>query len=301
MISEFPYDGWPAESVSLPGEWTLNVRTAPAADHAEPAVMVHGLGGSSLNWTALTGLLADRLHTDAPDLPGFGHSPPPHDGDYSIDGHARAVIALIESRDRGPVHLFGNSMGGAIATTVAADRPDLVRTLTLVSPALPDLVPGRWRSQVVVMAAPGLGPFVARQAARLSPEQRINGLVNLCFAEPSAVPREWREAAERDVLVRQRQPYGPDAMVRSTQGIARAFLARGPDTLWRKASRVKAPTLVVYGSEDRLVRAASAKRAAATFIDGRVVLLPNTGHVAQIERPTVVARLVRQQLDRAAR
>lgn len=298
---DFPHDGWPGQLVSLPEELTLNVRTAPAAEQAEPAVMVHGLGGSSLNWTALTGLLADRLETLAPDLPGFGLSPPPHDGDYSIDGHARAVIALIESRDHGPVHLFGNSLGGAIATTVAADRPDLVRTLTLVSPALPDLIPGRWRSQVVLIAAPGLGPLIARHAARLTPEQRIEGLVNLCFAEPLAVPREWREAAERDVMVRQRQPYGPDALVRSTQGIARAFLARGPDTLWRKASRVKAPTLVLYGSEDRLVRAASARRAAATFTDGRVVVLPKTGHVAQIERPTVVARLVRKQLDRAAR
>ena len=136
------FEPWPRDEVALPG-WTLSVRTSePALPGAEPAVLVHGLGGSSLNWTDLMGLLRDRLDSRAPDLPGFGYSPPPDDGDYTLTGHARAVIALIEQEARGPVHLFGNSLGGAVSTTVASRRPDLVRSLTLISPALPDLVPG---------------------------------------------------------------------------------------------------------------------------------------------------------------
>ena len=116
-----PYDGWPAETLSLPGEITLSVRTTPSAPDAAPAVMVHGLGGSALNWTTSSALLADRLAARAPDLPGFGDSPPPHDGDYSLNTHMRAVEALIEADGRGPVHLMGNSMGGAVA--VPAGRP----------------------------------------------------------------------------------------------------------------------------------------------------------------------------------
>ncbi len=301
MTTDTPFDGWPDELVALPDHLTLNVRAAPAAEDAQPAVLVHGLGGSSLNWTALMGLMGDRLDSRAPDLPGFGHSPPPHDGDYSLGGHARAVIYLIESAGRGPVHLFGNSMGGAIATTVAADRPDLVRTLTLVSPALPDLAPGRWRSQVVLLAAPGLGPLVARKVAELSPQKRVDALIELCFAEPGAVPDEWRAAAERDVAARQRLPYGPDAVVRSTHGIVRAYLDRSKNSLWAKASRVEAPTLLVYGNQDRLVRPAMAARAKNTFRNSQAVILPATGHVAQIERPAVVARLVGEHLDRYAR
>ena len=301
MRTDIPYDGWPQQQVSLPGDLTLMVRAAPAAADAEPAVMVHGLGGSSLNWTALMGLLANRLDARAPDLPGFGFSPPPHDGDYTIPGHARAVVALIEADGRGPVHLFGNSMGGAVATTVAATRPDLVRTLTLVSPALPDFVPGRWRSQVVTLATPGLGPLLAKQVAEISPQRRIDGLIALCFGDPAAVPPEWRAAAERDVVARQRLPYAADAMVRSTQGIARAFLTRGPESLWELAAQVTAPTLLLYGSKDRLVRAASARRAGRTFRDSKVFVLPETGHVAQIEHPGLVARLVGEHLDRAAR
>ena len=52
-----------------------------------------------------------------------------------------SVISLIEQRGNWPVHLIGNSLGGAVSTRVAARRPDLVRTLTLISPALPDLRP----------------------------------------------------------------------------------------------------------------------------------------------------------------
>ena len=298
MITDLPHDGWPAETIEPTPRLTLHVRTGPAAEGAQPAVMVHGLGGSSHNWTALIGMLDDRLAVRAPDLPGFGFSPPPDDGDYSIGGHARAVVALIEADDRGAVHLFGNSLGGAVATTVAATRPDLVRTLTLVSPALPDLTPGRWRSQVGVLAMPGLGPLAARQLAALSPTKRVEGLIDVCFADPTAVTAEWRAAAERDAAARQRLPYAPDAMVQSTRSIAREFLRRGPESLWEQATRVKARTLLIYGTEDRLVRPETARRARRAFPDNRVVVLPETGHVAQMERPVLVARLVREHLDR---
>src|SRR5271166_2651449 len=142
------------------GGWLPRVRpaAAPAGSAAspqstgfgEPALFIHGLGGSSTNWTDLMDLLsrpADSapavpvLECTAIDLPGFGCSPPPVDGGYSISSHASAVIELIERQGRGPVHLIGNSMGGAVSTRVAARRPDLVRSLILISPALPDLRP----------------------------------------------------------------------------------------------------------------------------------------------------------------
>lgn len=98
-------------TVALPGR-TLTVRSrAEQAEGLPPALFVHGLGGSSSNWSALMRLLADRVSCEALDLPGFGHSPPPDDGNYSIGGHARAVVRLLEASGRGPVHLFGNSLG----------------------------------------------------------------------------------------------------------------------------------------------------------------------------------------------
>jgi pimeloyl-ACP methyl ester carboxylesterase len=151
-----PIASWPGELVALDtGE--VFVRRAPAPEGAEPALFVHGLGGSSTNWTDLMDLLrkppADRpdgpvLASEALDLPGFGFSPAPANsgpggrtGVYSVDAMARTVCDLIEKRRNWPVHLTGNSMGGAVCVRVAARRPDLVRTLTLIAPALPDLRP----------------------------------------------------------------------------------------------------------------------------------------------------------------
>src|ERR1700679_1490434 len=101
-----------------PGEVWAGRPRAPA-EGAEPAVFVHGLGGSSRNWTDLMAELSRPgpvpaepvLSSEAIDLPGFGYSPPPADGDYSIDAHAAAVIDLIDAGGRWPVHLIGNSLG----------------------------------------------------------------------------------------------------------------------------------------------------------------------------------------------
>ena len=189
-------EGEELRSVNLPG-LTLAIRSRPASGPGlEPALYVHGLGGSSQNWSALMPLLADRLDGEAVDLPGFGDSPPPDDGNYSVTGHARAVIRLLDSSGRGPVHLIGNSLGGAVATRVAAARPDLVRTLTLISPALPEIrvsaAPGRPR-----LALPGVASLFARLTRGWSAEDRTRGMMALCYGDPGRVSPEGFEAAVR--------------------------------------------------------------------------------------------------------
>ena len=102
----------------------INVRRTPSPDpDAEPALYVHGLGGASTNFTDLADLLSPWLDGHAIDLPGFGRSGPPPRRDYSIAAHTRLVIDYLEQSGRGPVHLVGNSMGGAISIQVAARRP----------------------------------------------------------------------------------------------------------------------------------------------------------------------------------
>ena len=138
---------WPGETIVLPGR-SVHVRRAPSPA-GEPMVMVHGLGGSSTNWTDLMGELQPDCDSVAVDLPGFGDSPPPRDGDYSLVGHARAVADVIVAEfGTVPVHVVGNSMGGAISVQLAARRPELVRSLTLVAPALPERRPRATNVQI---------------------------------------------------------------------------------------------------------------------------------------------------------
>src|SRR5688572_3096263 len=98
---------WPGRLVTVDGARTF-VRETPATEPgAEPALYVHGLGGSSANWTDLAGHLAGRLDGQAIDLPGFGRSDPARR--YTIAATADRVTRWIEHGDRGSVHLIGNS------------------------------------------------------------------------------------------------------------------------------------------------------------------------------------------------
>jgi pimeloyl-ACP methyl ester carboxylesterase len=288
-----PMQPWPGSMVSLDvGE--VFVRSAPAAPGAEPALFVHGLGGSALNWTDLMGSLP--LACEALDLPGFGYSPPPADADYSIDAHAAAVVALIEHRGNWPVHLVGNSLGGAVSTRVAARRPDLVRTLTLISPALPDLRPRLLTARLALVALPGVGRWLLTKMIAMPPEQRTEASIAELYADPSRLRPERRAEAIAEVERRDALEYSTDALLGSARALVAEYTKPGPASLWHDAALVTAPTLLIYGSHDRLVNPAMAGRAARTFRDGRAVVLPRIGHVAMMERPDLVAAEMREFL-----
>ncbi|WP_329146678.1 alpha/beta hydrolase [Streptomyces sp. NBC_01456] len=268
-----------------------------AARAREPALYVHGLGGSSQNWSDLMPLLADRLDGEAVDLPGFGLSPPPDDGNYSVSAQARALIRHLDAAGRGPVHLLGNSMGGAAATRVAAVRPDLVRTLTLISPALPELRPQRTAVPTALLAVPGIARLFGRLTHDWTPERRTREVLALCYGAPGRVSPEGFNSAADEYARRLELPYFWEVMERSARGLVNAYTLGGQHNLWRQAERVLAPTLLVYGGRDRLVSFRMARRAAAAFRGARMLTLPEAGHVAMMEYPEAVARAVRELLD----
>jgi pimeloyl-ACP methyl ester carboxylesterase len=287
---------------------TLGVRTPaplpePGPGEAAPresALYVHGLGGSSRNWSALMPLLADRLDGEALDLPGFGEAPPPDDGSYSVAAQARAVIRYLDATGRGPVHLVGNSMGGAAATRVAAARPDLVRTLTLISPALPELRPQPTAVPTALLALPGVGRLFFRLTRDWTPEQRTRAVLGLCYGDlRNVTPDGFRDAVE-EYTRRLELPYFREVMERSTRGLVNAYTLGGQHNLWRQAERVLAPTLLVYGGRDQLVSYRMARRAAAAFRGARLMTLPEAGHVAMMEYPRTVARAIRELIDDTA-
>jgi pimeloyl-ACP methyl ester carboxylesterase len=282
-----PIPHWPGRMVSV-GDHEVFVRSAPVPDHAEPALCVHGLEGSSRNWTDLMDLLRTRLACDALDLPGFGDSPPRPDGRYSIAALAETVIALIQ--ERGPVHLLGNSLGGAVCVKVAAARPDLVKTLTLISPALPDLRPRLDLVRFPVVGLPRLGPRLIRQyQAALPPERRVAAVIATCYSNPGLYPQARFAAEVAELNRRDSLEYAAAALMGSARALSAEFLHKGRHSPWRDAARVTAPCLVIYGQHDRLVDPRAAGRAAHVFKDARIVVLPRTGHVAHMEHPGAVA------------
>ena len=160
---------WPGREVTSGGV-TLHVRETPGPDGCR-AVYVHGLGGSALNWTDLAALLGTRAAGATVDLPGFGRSRPPAGFDFTPAAHADALLCFLAGRNE-PVHLLGNSLGGAIAISVAARRPELVRTLTLVSPAMPDRRPDPRRMADVRLALALVPGRIGDRARAGSPPRR---------------------------------------------------------------------------------------------------------------------------------
>ncbi|HEY0698800.1 MAG TPA: alpha/beta hydrolase [Micromonospora sp.] len=291
---------WPGRSVEIDGQLSY-VRDTPAmvAD-AEPALYVHGLGGSSQNWTDLAGLLAHRLDGQAVDLPGFGRSAPGRG--YSLPAFADRVIRHIEHADRGPVHLFGNSLGGAISVRVAGLRPDLVRSLTLISPAMPFLDPRRslQSRRLPLLALPGAERLAARRLARMVPEEMARQVLEACVADVSRICEQRRQEAVEEIRARYTADHYAQAYLRTLRGLVAGFLRAylpGSGSLWRIARLVDVPTLIVGGERDRLVDPRVSAQVARLIPDSRLLMLDDVGHVAQVEVPRTVARAVVAFLD----
>jgi pimeloyl-ACP methyl ester carboxylesterase len=256
---------WPGRPVEIDGN-RLHVRATPAGSAAaEPALFVHGLGGSAHNWTDLAGALRNHLAIEALDLPGHGHSGPARS--YSIEAHSRAVIGYLEQSGRGPVHLVSNSMGGAVSVVVADRRPDLVRTLTLISPAVPDnrirAFPLRNDPRTALLVVPGVGELVMRSYNKRYPvEKRVAGTIALCFA-----------------------------VLQSMRGLAAAQFIKNR-VGWATLRRISVPTLVLWGDTDRLVAPDLAPYVAAAIPDSRLAVFEGVGHTAMMEVPERTASAV---------
>jgi pimeloyl-ACP methyl ester carboxylesterase len=298
---------WPGEPLPVRGgevfvrhtPWTGPVDPSEEAPR-ERALYVHGLGGASTNWTDLAALLAVRFEGWALDLPGFGRSRPPLRSRYSIRGHVEAVIDVLEHIVQRPgvgagepVHLLGNSLGGLVSVLVTTRRPDLVASLTLVSPAMPVYrVPRAFSRALLLLLLPGIPSLAERRMAGIAPEDHVRQMVRMCFGDPNRVPRERIEQSVREMRERADQPWADRALTRSMRGLITSYLRVGRANAWRAARALRPPTLVLWGSRDKLVDPALAPRLAAAVPDSRLLVLDGVGHVAMLEAPEQTARAV---------
>ena len=266
---------------------------------APDAWYVHGLAGSSSNWTSLAGALGGRSTGYLVDLPGHGHSDPPPRGRYSLVRDAALVAELIGRRSAGPVHLVGNSLGGVVATCLAARHPELVASLTLISPAVPDFRLTRDRGADPVLAlllVPGTTGVAVRQLSAPNPMARARGMGELCFGDPSRISDADFEVAAAELAWRSNLPWVHLATVGSLRALLRSYLRRA-GSFRADAARVKVPTLVIWGTLDRLVDVRLARRTAAAFAESSLLVIPGVGHTAQMEDPATTARAVARLWD----
>ncbi len=261
-------------------------------DHGGPAdgptlVMVHGLGGSLVNWASLAPLLTDTCRVIALDLIGFGHT---QAGTHStsVTANQRMLNHFLARVVGGPVILVGNSMGGAISILQASLHPRSVIAVVLIDPALPVKVGSQPDALVSasfgMYAVPHLGRAMLRARRRVrTPEQLAQDILRLCCADPRRVAPDVVEQLME--MARARSAY-PD-VDKSFLGAARSLMslmARRSSYQATMAS-IRVPVLLLHGEKDRLVTIGASRAAAAANPSWRLEVAQDVGHVPMLEVP----------------
>jgi pimeloyl-ACP methyl ester carboxylesterase len=264
-----------------------------------PMVLVHGLGGSHANWMRVGPMLAERARVLAPDMAGFGLTPPAGRG-TSVRANAALLNRFVEEVAGAPAILAGNSMGGMIAVLEAVANPANVAGLILLDPALP-LAPGVPRDRQISLAftaymTPGIGElFARRRMAVLGPEGMVEETFRLCTVDPSRIPRDVVEAHVEMVRKRTRMPWANPSVLRAARSLVPLVVRRRryQDLL----RRVQAPTLLVQGMEDRFVQVAAAVLVAKVQPDWTFRPLRGVGHTPHLEAPEETVRTIWEWVD----
>jgi pimeloyl-ACP methyl ester carboxylesterase len=264
----------------------------------QTVVLVHGLGGATVNWGASAPLLAEHAHVLAVDLAGFGRTPLA--GRHSsIDGNRHLLDAFLEKVVGEPAVVAGNSMGGLISLLEAAESPDRVAALVLVDPALPAWVDALDPVVVQLFAAyatPGVGEALLDSMRDQDPRQLVDYMLALTCADPSTLPAQ---VVEDHIEFAREYTHGADARDGFLEG-ARTIIQvlYQPERVREAIQSVSAPTLLIHGELDRLVPLVAAQTMASMRPDWTFEPLPGVGHVPMMEDPEGFVRIVTTWLDR---
>lgn len=274
------------------------VRIRRSANQAgEPTLLIHGLGASGHNWFPLMDQLSNQLDMTAPDLPGFGSSLPPSDKDHSPQSFAQILSEVIEQvyPDQ-QVHLIGNSLGGAVSVQLAARHSELVKSLTLISPALPTYYPDLSAAPVLLSAIPKFGEKLMGKYFELPAAERAKNTIQTTFADLANVPDYWQEAITKELAARDDQPHQLESLLATLRSLLGTFWDRSDEGPWNLFEKISAPTMFIYGGKDRLVHPRAAKKARYYAPSSIVKVWPDSGHVAHIEHAERVAQEFSQNL-----
>ncbi|NHZ72594.1 MAG: alpha/beta fold hydrolase, partial [Aquificales bacterium] len=246
------------------------------------AILIHGWSSSWYAVSPLLGLLAQRFHCIAVDLPGYGKSPPMTES-TTIPGYADLIADLIEQVSDGPVVLVGHSMGGMISITLSLNYPVLVERMVLLSPT----VSGRLSNSINLFIAPTLMErFRPGSVLVGSVERTIVGLTDrlmrpVSFADRTGVTAEDYKRIRSDAR-------------RPGQGRVRAecFWAMRDNDLSGQLSQIDTPALILWGAEDNTVPLRDAGVVADEWPEADLRILPKAGHWPQFETADTTRRMM---------
>jgi triacylglycerol lipase len=221
-------------------------------------VIIHGVGGHKEDWQGVAAALAGDHRVFAIDMLGFGQSSRTGD-DLSMPVQAEAVKALLDQNGIDRADLVGNSVGGWVATTFASTYPDRINRLVIIDAA-------GFKAMFEGTPPVNFDPNDAAEMQRL-----IDITINSDVAKTPGLAERAFEA----------YVASGEKAIAATWGKS-LFASRRLEELFPK---VTAPTLVLWGADDRLFPSALAEVFAGQIAGAEVQLIPNAGHFPQIDNP----------------
>jgi pimeloyl-ACP methyl ester carboxylesterase len=267
-------------------------------DDAPTVVLVHGLGGSHLNWDLFAPLIRDRARVLALDLPGFGRSEP-GGRITSVQENVKVLDRFLTEVAGVPVVLVGNSMGGMISILETAAAPEKVTGLVLLDAAVPG--PRRALDPLVALmfalySIPLLGErFMALRRKRSTPLRQVRDVLRLCGVDPDDLPAEMIDRSVALIEGREDVPGMDKAFISAARSLV--LLLADPRRYRQAMASIGVPVLMVQGDRDRLVPVAAARDTARRNPAWRYLELPGIGHVPQLQVPERLAKEFLAWLD----
>jgi pimeloyl-ACP methyl ester carboxylesterase len=250
----------------------VRVRALEAGPRDAPAlVLVHGFIVNHTEFDDVLEGLAESYHVIAPDLPGFGESekPSPTRYAYGVDAFAEATADIVAAFGVGRAHVIGHSMGGAVALTLAAQHPEIVQRLVVADPLV---YPFEMSLKARLPSYPVIGPLIFKQLYGRS-------MFRAYFRDDVYSDRDAMNLARVDEHY---ERFNSPAARESAYATLLSMLDTRP--IVARLGRVRAPTLVVWGRDDRIFPSSHAARLAKELCDARLEIL-DTGHAPQEEAP----------------
>jgi pimeloyl-ACP methyl ester carboxylesterase len=239
-------------------------------------------------------MLAKNARVIAVDLPGFGETPLAGRRG-SIETHQKTLHSVLTGFLKEPAHVVGHSMGGLVALLEADRSPDTVEALVLVAPAVPRPPHARLDDDIAGLFAsfmvPGLGRhMLAARWHRIGARGRVEEMLRVCCVNPSGINPDVIEALVEEAALVEATPGSVDAYLASVRSSI-GYMSRRK-RMYDLLGRVTAPTMLVHGREDRLIPLAYATAVTRRRRDWRLLVLPDAGHIPQLETPDLFAEKV---------
>ena len=236
-----------------------------------PVLFIHGLSGCWQNWLLNIPAIARRHRVIALDLPGFGVSQMP-ERPISVPGYAETATLVCRALGLDSVAVVGNSMGGFIAAEMSIGVPELVERLVLVDAAGLSTEELRRR------------PLYA--LARLARSSGLTGLSRV----PGVARRPRLRRLALGLIARHPDRFSADltrVLLGGTgkEGFPEALLSLSSHRIRDRLDRIRCPTLIVWGANDRLVPVADAFELQQSIAGSQLVVFPDSGHVPMLEYP----------------